>query len=335
MATGLRRAWPEQGTMTTRPESALIHPHALVETLEIGAGTSVGAFAHLSRGARLGANCIVSDAVIVASGAVVGDRCTVESGVQLWERVILEDGVFVGANATFVREPTAAVVEPGNADSITLVRAGAWIGANATIFAGVTVGEGARIDPGAVVTRDVPPGAHMIGNPAMVRGWVDAKQLRYERRQAVRTVVPSAKLPLPDLTVGAARLVRMPLLTDSRGTLSFGQTGDHLPFVPQRYFLITDVPAGSLRGEHAHRTLEQFLVCVHDSCRLVIEDGSRREEIVLDSPSVGVHLPPMVWATIVHDSPQTTIMVLASAGYVESDYIRNYDEFLRLATPTT
>jgi hypothetical protein len=70
---------------------------------------------------------------------------------------------------------------------------------------------------------------------------------------------------------------------------------------------------------------------VHGACRVIIEDGHTREEITLDSPALGVHLAPMVWTTIVHQSPDTTVLVLASDVYREADYVRDYDEFLALS----
>ncbi|MCU0625055.1 MAG: FdtA/QdtA family cupin domain-containing protein [Gemmatimonadaceae bacterium] len=121
------------------------------------------------------------------------------------------------------------------------------------------------------------------------------------------------------------------MLRDARGLLSFGEHTAHLPFVPLRYFLIAGVPSGSLRGEHAHRELQQFLVCVHGGCRVVLEDGTHREQVLLDSPGVGVYIAPMTWTTILHDSPDTTVLVLASDTYREADYIRDYEEFRTLA----
>ncbi|MCU0636764.1 MAG: FdtA/QdtA family cupin domain-containing protein [Gemmatimonadaceae bacterium] len=140
--------------------------------------------------------------------------------------------------------------------------------------------------------------------------------------------------PLPELGVAGCRLVRLPVLRDSRGLLSFGEYSAHLPFAPLRYFLIAGVPSGSLRGEHAHRELEQFLICAHGSCRVVLEDGAHREQILLDSPGVGVYIAPMTWTTILHDSPDTTVLVLASDTYREADYIRDYPEFLSLISGT-
>jgi dTDP-4-dehydrorhamnose 3,5-epimerase-like enzyme len=262
---------------------------------------------------------------------LVGDRVTVKCGVQLWDGVTLEDDVFVGPNATFTNDLFPRSRQHPERFSRTLVREGASIGANATILAGITVGARAMIGAGAVVTRDVPPGAVVVGNPARVKGWVDSRPVR----DSADAESPNARRSsTPDLNVRGARLIRLPLIDDERGFLSFGQTGSHLPFQPRRYFLIGGVPAGSLRGEHAHKELHQFVVCVAGSCRVVIDDGRTREEITLDSPALGVHLGPLIWTTILHDTSDTVVMVLASDVYHEEDYVRNYDDFLTLVRST-
>ncbi len=308
--------------MTDAPYFA--HEMALVETTRIGRGTRIWAFAHVLPGAVLGEDCNICDGVFVENDVVVGDRVTVKCGVQLWDGVRLDDDVFVGPNATFTNDLFPRSRQRPETYTATRVRSGASIGANATILAGVTIGEHAMVGAGAVVTKDVPPGAIVTGNPARVTGWVDARQVTHASPE------PAPHVPLPDLRVGRARLHRIPLIDDARGFLSFGEVGAHLPFVPQRYFLIGAVPAGSLRGEHAHRALHQFLVCVNGSCRVVIDDGVVREEVLLATPGIGLHIPPMIWTTVVHKSPETIVLVLASQVYAEADYIRDHDEFSRL-----
>ncbi len=317
--------------MLDDPLLVYIHPNAIVETTRIGAGTRIWAFAHVLPGAVVGTSCNICDGVFIEGGAVVGDRVTLKCGVQVWSGVTLHDDVFVGPNATFTNDLFPRSGQRPVSYEPTVVRAGASIGANATILAGLTIGECAMVGAGAVVTRDVPPGALVVGNPARIRGWVDPSTGGYVTREVARTVRPTAEAVLPEINVSSARLVRLPFLSDSRGYLSFGETGAHLPFLPVRYFVIGAVPAGSLRGEHAHRALEQFLLCVSGSCRVVLEDGSRRELVILDDPSVGIYIPPLTWATILHDTPATTVLVLASQAYNEHDYIRDYDEFLSLA----
>jgi dTDP-4-dehydrorhamnose 3,5-epimerase-like enzyme len=120
----------------------------------------------------------------------------------------------------------------------------------------------------------------------------------------------------------------MPEFADMRGTLSVAEVGHLLPFAPQRYFLVYQVPSKDVRGEHAHRTLEQFLVCVQGSVSVVVDDGTAREEFLLNRPTLGIYIPPLVWATQYRYSSDAILMVLASAPYDADDYIRNYDEFL-------
>ena len=96
-------------------------------------------------------------------------------------------------------------------------------------------------------------------------------------------------------------------------------------------FLLYSVKAGAGRGDHAHRELQQFMVCVHGSCRLVLDDGAVRDSIVLDHPGIGVYVPPMTWVTLYRSSPDAVLMVLVSDVYHAEDYIRDYSEFLSLA----
>ena len=126
-----------------------------------------------------------------------------------------------------------------------------------------------------------------------------------------------------------AALYRLKLVRDVRGNLRVGEIGNGLPFVARRFFVIGDVPSARIRGEHAHRKLKQFLVCLRGRCTVIVDDGRRREEVVLDTPDVGIYLPPMVWAVQHKYTPDAIVLVLASAKYDPRDYIRDYDEFLR------
>lgn len=148
---------------TTRP---FVHRLALCESKHVGAGTRVWAFAHVLPGARIGADCNLGDHVFVENDVVVGDRVTVKNGVQLWDGVVLEDDVFVGPNATFTNDPLPRSRQRPAVFPRTVVKKGASIGANATILPGLTIGEGAMVGAGSVVTRDVPKGATVAGNPA-------------------------------------------------------------------------------------------------------------------------------------------------------------------------
>lgn len=145
-----------------------IHPTADVQSPHIGAGTRIWQFVVVLPGARIGADCNVCAHCFVENDVLVGDRVTVKSGVQLWDGVTLEDDVFVGPNATFTNDPFPRSCQRPARFLPTVVRAGASIGANATILPGLVIGEGAMVGAGAVVTRDVPPRTLVVGNPARV-----------------------------------------------------------------------------------------------------------------------------------------------------------------------
>lgn len=143
-----------------------------------------------------------------------------------------------------------------------------------------------------------------------------------------------AEVGVTGTSVAGVSLHRMPHILDPRGPLSFGEIGEQVPFEVQRYFLVFDVSSEEIRGEHAHRELHQFLICVHGCCHLTADDGSHREDFILDHPSIGVHLPPMVWGVQHKYTRDAVLLVLASAKYDPADYIRNYAAFLELVQGT-
>lgn len=301
------------------------HPNALCESDQIGDGTRIWAFVHVLPGAVIGKDCNICDGVFVEGNVVVGNRVTVKSGVQLWNGTRLGDDVFVGPNATFTNDRFPRSGQHLESFPETVVEAGASIGANATLLPGVRIGSGAMVGAGAVITRSVPPNAIVVGNPARIVGYVtDGKT------QTRPTAVSSDETPLS--SVSGVKLHRLPRYQDLRGALSVGEFSKDLPFQPKRYFLVFDVPSQETRGEHAHRICHQFLICVKGSVRVLADDGTRREEFTLDSPSVGLHLPPMIWGTQYQYSPGAVLLVFASEGYDSDEYIRHYDEFIALTS---
>ncbi len=310
------------------------HPDARVETTAIGEGTRIWAFAHVLAGARVGADCNICDHTFVEGGAVVGDRVTLKCGVQLWDGVTLEDDVFIGPNATFTNDPFPRSRRPPAKYARTVVRKGASVGANATILPGLTIGKRAMVGAGAVVTRDVPPLAIVVGNPAVVVGYVDRRARGGEARLRPRPVLSRRLRPGQSVTatpmVGGGSLYQLPRISDARGNLSFGELEQSLPFPAARYFVVFGVPSREVRGEHAHRTLHQFLIAVHGSCSVRLFDGAHSEEVALDRPDLGLHVPPMVWTTEYKYSEDGVLLVLASEIYREDDYIRDPEEYIAL-----
>jgi acetyltransferase-like isoleucine patch superfamily enzyme len=160
----------------SRPESVMVHARGLCESDEVGEGTRVWAFAHVMAGARVGRRCNIGDHAFIESGAVLGDDVTIKNGVSVWDHVTLGDLVFVGPGVTFTNEHRPRVerhrAEGGFEAVPTRVEARATLGAASIILCGVTVGEGAFVSAGALVTRDVPAYARVVGTPARFAAWV-------------------------------------------------------------------------------------------------------------------------------------------------------------------
>lgn len=307
-----------------------VHPQALVESSSIGDGTHVWAFAHILPGAQIGRECNICDHTFIESDVVIGDRVTIKCGVQLWNGIRVEDDVFIGPNATFTNDAFPRSKHHETAPSRTVVGRGSSIGANATILPGLTIGPRSMIGAGAVVTQDVPGNAVIAGNPGRIVGYVGTGDVL----RASGVAAPPTQ-GMAQTSVRGVSLHRLPMIEDLRGLLSFGEVNVHVPFAVKRYFLVFGVATEEIRGEHAHETLHQFLICVHGSCHIVADDGQHREEFALNHPTVGVYLPPMTWAVQYKYSADAVLLVLASAAYDPGDYIRDYDEFLARRTSAT
>lgn len=298
--------------------SYFVHPHGICESESIGEATRIWAFAHVLPGARLGADCNICDHVLIENDVVVGDRVTVKSGVQLWDGVRLGDDVFVGPNVTFANDRFPRSKKYPEAFLTTTVADGASLGAGSVILPGIRIGRNAMVGAGAVVTKDVPANAVVVGNPARIVGYADAT-----------TVATVASTPLETTALtGPGRLIPLKVASDLRGSLSAIELTSDLPFVPARFFAVFDVPSTDVRGAHAHRRCEQVLVCLRGSVACIVDDGVTREQVRLDRPSVGLYMPPMTWGTQYQYSPDAVLGVFASLPYDSSDYIREYETFL-------
>jgi UDP-2-acetamido-3-amino-2,3-dideoxy-glucuronate N-acetyltransferase len=147
------------------------------------------------------------------------------------------------------------------------------------------------------------------------------------------SVLPQARATGEDLSrvrptpVDGVTLHRFAQFRDHRGGLTVGEFAQHIPFVPQRYFLVYDVPAAEVRGQHAHRECHQFLVCVRGSCTATADDGVTQETFVLDSPATGLYMPPMTWGSQREYSADAVLLVFASHSYDPADYMDDYAEW--------
>ncbi len=160
--------------MKARSKPSFVHERALCESDDVGAGTRIWAFAHVMRGAHVGSGCNVGDHAFIETGAWVGDRVTIKNAVLIWDRVRIEDDVFLGPGVVFTNDPNprAAFKKPASRFVPTLVERGATLGANASIVCGVTIGAHAFVGAGAVVAKNVPSHAMVVGNPARRVGWM-------------------------------------------------------------------------------------------------------------------------------------------------------------------
>lgn len=167
---------PNSGT----PPTYYVHPNAIVDTTDIGAGTTVWAFSHVLNGVRIGEDCNICDHCFVENGVVLGDNVTLKCGVYLWTGITAEDNVFIGPNVVFTNDIRPRSKNKEAIFSPTLLKYGCSLGANSTILAGVTVGRYALTGIASVVTRDVKDYALVYGNPARQYGWIDEQGQKLE-----------------------------------------------------------------------------------------------------------------------------------------------------------
>jgi UDP-2-acetamido-3-amino-2,3-dideoxy-glucuronate N-acetyltransferase len=138
------------------------------------------------------------------------------------------------------------------------------------------------------------------------------------------------KVVVTPTAVRGVDIYEFPWVKDPRGDLTVGEFESEFPFRPKRFFIISGVPAGEIRGEHAHKGCHQFLMCAYGQCSVTVDDGKTRLEVKLEKSSVGIYLPPMIWGRQWQYSADAALLVFASDLYDPSDYIREYDAFIKL-----
>lgn len=302
--------------------SFFVHELADVQSSSVGENTRIWQYVIVLGGAKIGGECNICSHVFIENDVIVGDRVTIKSGVQLWDGVRLQNDVFVGPNVTFTNDKFPRSKKYLEQPVVTSVHSGASLGAGCVILPGLTIGANAMVGAGAVVTRSIPPNAIVAGNPARIIGYVDADKHRDSAASLKEKVHIGAS------RVAGVELYRMPRIIDIRGSLTVGEFERTIPFTVRRYFIVFDVPSVETRGEHAHKECHQFLVCVRGSVSVVADDGENREEFVLNSPDIGLHLPPMVWGIQYKYSPDAMLLVFASHYYDSADYVRDYAQFI-------
>jgi acetyltransferase-like isoleucine patch superfamily enzyme/dTDP-4-dehydrorhamnose 3,5-epimerase-like enzyme len=302
-----------------------VHPLSDVKSSSIGEGTQIWQYCTIFPNAIIGKNCNICAQVLIENDVIIGDDVTIKSGVQLWDGVRIGNCVFIGPNATFTNDQFPRSKQYPEKFLQTEIKDGASVGANATILPGITIGEGAMVGAGAVVTRSIPPYAIVVGNPAIITGYVGAG-LEYSNAQGSGLI--DAAEGSKSLGVGACTLYKLPLVPDMRGSLSVAEYEKEIPFSPKRCFWVFDVPSKEVRGEHAHKKLHQYLICVKGSVNVVLDDGTNKVEVVLNKPDLGLHIQPKVWGIQYKYSSDAVLLVLASEPYSADDYLRDYADFI-------
>lgn len=131
------------------------------------------------------------------------------------------------------------------------------------------------------------------------------------------------------MELGECKLIDLPKINDPRGNLTFLEAGRHIPFDIKRVFYLYDVPGGADRGGHALKKCHQFLIAMSGSFDVSVFNGKEKQKIHLNRSYYGLHLPPMFWREMDNFSSGSVCLVLASECYNESDYFRNYKDYLR------
>lgn len=275
--------------------------------------TSVASGVRILPGAMIGANCSFGEGAYVEGATQLGDRVNVGAGAKICDGVVVHEGVSIGPGTVLDGGRGA-----GRAKASITVHRGVNLGANVTVQAGVTLGHGALIESGSVVTADVPPFTVARGNPARVSGIASPTG-----PVGVRSHNSPGALP------GGAKFIKVPGIDHPTGLLSFLEERSGLPFVPQRYFTLTRVPDSVVRARHAHKACHQYFACLHGSVRLGLDDGVERADVELTGAMQGLVVFGGVWVTVFGHTFDTVLLVLASQPYDESDYLRDYDGFLR------
>lgn len=297
-----------------------------VQSQNIGRNTQIWQYCVVLPRAIIGSDCNICNNVFIENDVIVGNRVTVKSGVQLWDGIEIEDDVFIGPNVTFSNDHFPRSKKRPKKFATTLVSEGASIGSNSTILPGLNIGKFSMVGAGSVVTKNVPDFAIVVGNPARIIGYVDVNNVQRVKEHPEK-LLEEKKLVYE---LAGSFVHELPKIEDLRGNLSVIEFQKNLPFEVKRCFWIYGVPSSEVRGEHAHIECHQFIVCIAGSIQLLLDNGTKREQLKLDRSTLGVHIPPKNWAIQYQYSKDAVLLVFASHHYDEKDYIRDYDSFLKI-----
>ncbi|MNQ22908.1 dTDP-3-amino-3,6-dideoxy-alpha-D-galactopyranose 3-N-acetyltransferase [compost metagenome] len=159
----------------------MIHPLSDVQTQNIGEGTFVWQYTIILKNARIGKECNINCHVFIENDVIIGDNVTIKPGVYVWDGITIESNVMIGPNVTFTNDKLPRSKNKNYKMELTTVRSGASIGAGATILCGIEIGEYSLVGAGALITKNVPAKALVVGSPGKVVGWVNEDGTKMEK----------------------------------------------------------------------------------------------------------------------------------------------------------
>lgn len=131
------------------------------------------------------------------------------------------------------------------------------------------------------------------------------------------------------MSIQKCKIIKLPKIQDARGNLTFIESFSHIPFSIQRIYYLYDVPGGESRASHAHKSLHQLFIALSGSFDILLKDGTKTKKITLNRSYVGLYVPPMIWRRLINFSSGSVCLVLASQKYDESDYYRDWNDYLK------
>ena len=203
------------------------------------------------------------------------------------------------------------------------------IESNCTIEDNVRIAKYSSIRKNSRVISSFPPYSILQGNPAILIGF---NNKIHEKKYDLKKIINQSSTSINEcnyqkLGLKDSKIFVIENFLDSRGELSFGQYSKHIPFKPTRFFYIKEVPNNIMRGQHAHKVCQQFLIALNGSIDVFLDDGEDSILVNLNSSRLGLYIPKQIWGVQYSFTSDAILLVLASDNYDEFDYLNDYSEF--------
>ena len=264
----------------------------------------------------IGPNCFLKGNISIGANSKIKGGVTFIGDIDIAQNSIIEPGVSIASQNINSEEKEKKIIIGSNS----------FVGAGSVLHPGIVIGDHTRVDAGSVLMRNIPSYAIVRGSPSAIAGYMKDISYKEPKPQLISESHKEEDLYL--CKVQGVTIHNFIRIKDIRGDLIVGEFNKNIPFLPKRYFIVLDVPSSETRGEHAHKSCHQFLICTSGRVSVIVDDGKLREEIVLDRPNMGLFIPAGIWGVQYKYSSEATLLVFASDYYDTEDYIRDYDEFI-------